>query len=30
MFSDAVKSSGNEGKFEVKEITELMAEALFR
>ena len=29
MFSDAVKSSGNEDKFEVKEITELMAEALF-
>lgn len=29
MFSDAVKSSGNEDKFEVREITELMAEALF-
>jgi Fe-S oxidoreductase len=28
MFSDAVKTSGNEDKFEVKEITELMAEAL--
>jgi Fe-S oxidoreductase len=28
MFSDAVKSSGNEDKFEVREITELMAEAL--
>ena len=28
MFSDAVKSSGNEDKFEVKEITELVAEAL--
>ncbi|WP_249010616.1 (Fe-S)-binding protein [Conexibacter sp. DBS9H8] len=29
MFSDAVKSTGNEDKFAVKEITELMAEALF-
>jgi Fe-S oxidoreductase len=29
MFSDAVKSSGNEDRFEVREITELMAEALF-
>ncbi len=29
MFSDAVKSSGNEDKFEVKEICELMSEALF-
>jgi Fe-S oxidoreductase len=28
MFSDAVKTSGNEDRFEVKEITELMAEAL--
>jgi hypothetical protein len=29
MFTDAVKSSGNEDKFAVKEICELMAEALF-
>ena len=28
MFSDALKSSGNEDMFEVKEIAELMAEAL--